>query len=57
MHDVVVFEKRPSPHGRGRLIIEVPASVRSKVKRNVKYLVILVPIAEINEQRIGWSSK
>jgi len=45
--NVIVFEKKISRFGRNRYAVEIPAKLKSQVRRDAEYLVILVPIRRI----------
>lgn len=47
--DVLVFEKVVAKTGN-RLFVEIPAALRHKVRRNVKYIVVLIPSKRIVER-------
>jgi len=50
--NVLVFEKRITKFGKNRIGIEIPAKIKkqAKVRLDVEYLVILVPIRRIIEE-------
>ena len=49
VENILVFEKKIAKTSN-RYFVEIPAKLRHKVKRDVKYLVILVPVKRLLEE-------